>query len=97
MFCSCIHDPINKGRAIYITHRPDCWLVHPTEQPAPAQIRPCTVYRHTDGKVCGQVGPHDTHFPCTGRPDCSSALHEHGCFADLDGTRCTDRGDHAWI
>ena len=34
-----------------------------TEQQAPLQIRPCTVYRHTDGRVCGQVGPHTLHFP----------------------------------
>ena len=33
------------------------------EQPALVQIRPCTVYRHTDGKTCGQVGPHTLHFP----------------------------------
>ena len=33
------------------------------ERTGAGQIRPCTVYRHTDGKVCGQVGPHTLHFP----------------------------------
>lgn len=32
---------------------------------------------------------------CTGARNCASRLHVHGCFADLDGTRCDDPEDHA--
>lgn len=31
---------------------------------------------------------------CTGAYDCPVTRHVHGCFADLDGSRCDDPGDH---
>lgn len=31
---------------------------------------------------------------CTGAADCRAAVHEHGCFADIDGMACTDPSDH---
>ena len=38
-------------------------MTYTTELHAGSEIRPCTVYRHTDGKVCGQSWPHALHFP----------------------------------
>lgn len=32
--------------------------------------------------------------PCEGSGNCRAALHEHGCFADTDGTACDDPEDH---
>lgn len=37
---------------------------------------------------------HRDHEPCTGAGDCPSRLHEHGCYADLDGSACNDPDDH---
>lgn len=33
--------------------------------------------------------------PCTGAGDCAAARHDHGCFADVDGSRYDDPDDHA--
>lgn len=33
---------------------------------------------------------------CSGAGNCQAYYHEHGCFADIDGTRCNDPDDHAW-
>lgn len=32
--------------------------------------------------------------PCSGASDCPAPVHEHGCYADLDGTACTDPEEH---
>lgn len=37
---------------------------------------------------------HRGHQPCTGASDCSARLHEHGCYADHDGTAYTDPDEH---
>lgn len=31
---------------------------------------------------------------CSGSGDCPAYYHEHGCFADLDGSTCNDPADH---
>jgi hypothetical protein len=41
---------------------------------------PCAAHRHLP--------------PCTGAGDCPSGLHEHGCYADRDGSACNDPDDH---
>jgi len=37
---------------------------------------------------------HRNHPACTGASDCPSGLHEHGCYADRDGSACNDPDDH---
>lgn len=33
--------------------------------------------------------------PCSGAGNCPAPVHEHGCFADLDGSACTDPTEHS--
>lgn len=44
------------------------------------------------GEVRAALAP--TATDCTGAADCRSGVHEHGCFADIDGTACDDPSDH---
>lgn len=40
------------------------------------------------------AAPAPTEDRCTGANDCQARPHFHGCYADLDGTNCTDPDDH---
>lgn len=48
---------------------------------AACPTQPCADHRDAEG--------------CTGAGDCPARLHEHGCYADRDGTACNDPEDHA--